>query len=116
MLTNECLPAIIELQNKCLTFRRGGITMSIVEIIKTFFEFAAVVLLIIGFVNEEKVVDFEVKFARAVKIHLCNRRLRKQREAARQKAAIQKRAPSEDCFEQPVLTLMSQRKSTDRVA
>lgn len=49
------------------------------EVIRTFFEFAAVVLLIIGFINEKKVVAFEQKLARAIKIHLRNRRKRRQK-------------------------------------
>ena len=55
--------------------------MNFVEVIKTFFEFAAVVLLIVGFINEKKVFAFEQKLFRAIRIHLRNRRLRKQREA-----------------------------------
>lgn len=53
--------------------------MTFLEIIKTFLELAAVVLLIVGFINEKKVIAFEVKLARAIRIHLRNRRLRKQR-------------------------------------
>ena len=48
------------------------------EVIRTFFEFAAVVLLIVGFINEKKIIAFEVKLARAIRIHLRNRRRRKQ--------------------------------------
>lgn len=55
--------------------------MSFLEIIKTFLELSAVILLIIGFINEKKIVAFEVKLARAIRIHLRNRRLRKQRDA-----------------------------------
>ena len=92
--------------------------MTFAEIIRTVFEFAAVVLLIIGFINEKKVVAFEVKLARAIKIHLHNRRVRKQREAARVRAAVQARAP-EDVYEeeqQPVLTVVSGGKSSHQVA
>jgi len=53
--------------------------MAFSEIIRTFFEFSAVILLIIGFINEKKIVAFEVKLARAIRIHLRNHRLRKQR-------------------------------------
>ena len=49
--------------------------MTFFEILVTFFELAAVVLLIVGFINEKKVVAFEVKLARAIRIHLRNRRL-----------------------------------------
>ncbi len=91
--------------------------MAFAEIIKTFFELAAVVLLIIGFVNEKKVVAFEVKLARAIKIHLRNRRVRKQREAARQYGAkVQMRAPEDTCFEEPVLTVVEDNKNAYFVA
>lgn len=91
--------------------------MTALEIIKTFFEFAAVVLLIVGFINEKKIVAFEVKLAKAIRIHLRNRRLRKQREAQRAYAArVQARAP-EDVYEQePVLTVVSGGKSSHQVA
>ncbi len=91
--------------------------MTALEIIKTFFEFAAVVLLIVGFINEKKIVAFEVKLAKAIRIHLRNRRLRKQREAQRAYAArVQTRAP-EDVYEQePVLTVVSGGKSSHQVA
>ena len=49
------------------------------EVIRTFFELAAVVLLIIGYINEKKIIAFEVKLARAIRIHLRNRRIRKQK-------------------------------------
>ena len=106
VLTNECLLAIInhteQMFNICSA--KEDLTMAFAEIIKTFFELAAVVLLIIGFINEKKVVAFEVKLARAIRIHLRNRKLRKQREAARQYSArVQMRAPEDACFEEPVL-------------
>lgn len=86
--------------------------MAFAEIIRTFFEFAAVILLIIGFINEKKVVAFEVKLARAIKIHLRNRRLRKQREAARAyQAKAQQRAPEDVYFEEPVLTVITNESS-----
>ena len=97
-------------------FPRGGITMTFLEIIKTFFELAAVVLLIVGFINEKKVVAFEVKLARAIRIHLRNRRLRKQREAQRAYAAnVQSRAPEDVYEEAPVLTVVG-KSSSHRVA
>lgn len=90
--------------------------MTFLEIVKTFFEFAAVVLLIVGFINEKKIVAFEVKLARAIRIHLRNRRLRKQREAQRAYAArVQKRAPEDVYEEAPVLTVVG-KKSSHRVA
>ena len=91
--------------------------MAFAEIIKTFLELAAVILLIIGFVNEKKVVDFEVKLARAIRIHLRNRRIRKQREAARQYGArVQMRALEEVYFEEPVLTVVQDVQSSYFVA
>lgn len=92
--------------------------MTFLEILKTFFEFAAVVLLIVGFINEKKVVAFEVKLARAIRIHIRNYRLRKQREAQRAYAAsVQSRAPEdvEIYEEKPVLTVISN-NSSHRVA
>lgn len=92
--------------------------MTFLEIIKTFFEFAAVVLLIVGFINEKKIVAFEVKLARAIRIHLRNYRLRKQREAQRAyTASVQSRAPedAEVYEEKPVLTVIS-KNSSHRVA
>ena len=47
-------------------------------VVRTALEFVAVALLIWGFVNEKKVIAFEVKLARAIRIHLRNRRRRKQ--------------------------------------
>ncbi len=90
--------------------------MTFVEIIKTFFEFAAVVLLIVGFINEKKIIAFENKLARAIKIHLRNRRLRKQREAARAMARVQKRAPEDVYYEEPVLSVVAGKSSAHRVA
>ena len=91
--------------------------MAFTDIIRTVLEFTAVVLLIVGFINEKKVVAFEVKLARAIRIHLRNRRIRKQREAARAyRAKVQMRAPEEVYFEEPVLTVVSDNKSSYYVA
>lgn len=87
--------------------------MAFAEIVKTVFEFAAVVLLIVGFINEKKVVAFEVKLARAIKIHLRNRRLRKQREAA---ARIQSRDAGALYVEEPVFTVVHGGKNSHQVA
>ena len=38
--------------------------MDFADIIKTIFEFAAVVLLIVGFINEKKIIAFEVKLVK----------------------------------------------------
>lgn len=91
--------------------------MTFFEIVKTFLELAAVILLIVGFINEKKVIAFEVKLARAIRIHIRNHRLRKQREAQRAYAArVQARAPEDvEEAEAPVLTVVS-KKGSHRVA
>ena len=83
--------------------------MTFADIIVTTLEFLAVVLLIVGFINEKKVIAFEVKLARAIRIHLRNRRLRKQREAAKAHSVkVQARSPEiEDCEEPVVFTVIS---------
>ena len=86
--------------------------MAFAEIIKTIFEFAAVILLIVGFINEKKVVAFEVKLARAIKIHLRNRKARKAKEAA---AAYSRKVQTRDAgalyVEEPVLKVVSKKNS-----
>ncbi len=86
--------------------------MAFAEIIKTIFEFAAVILLIVGFINEKKVVAFEVKLARAIKIHLRNRKARKAKEAA---AAYSRKVQTRDAgalyVEDPVLKVVSKKNS-----
>ena len=94
--------------------------MSFFEIIVTFLEFAAVVLLIIGFINEKKIIAFEVKLARAIKIHIRNYRRRKQAEAQASYVRVQSRAPEdiediEEVAEKPVLRVISN-KNSHRVA
>ena len=97
-------------------FTKEDFTMSFVEVIKTFFEFAAVVLLIVGFINEKKVIAFEQKLFKAIRIHLRNHRIRKQREAARARASVQRRAPEDVYDEEPVFTVVEGGKSAGRVA
>ena len=88
--------------------------MAFAEVVKTVLELAAVILLIVGFINEKKVVAFEVKLARAIRIHLRNRRLRKQREAA---AKIQSRdAGALYVEEKPVFVVMQGNKNSHKVA
>lgn len=53
--------------------------MSAVEFWKTFFEFAAVVALIIGFINEKKVVAFEKRLAAAIRVYVRARRAERNR-------------------------------------
>ncbi len=95
--------------------------MSFFEILVTFLEFAAVVLLIVGFINEKKIIAFEVKLARAIMIHIRNYRRRKQAEAQMAYASrVQARAPEdveelEEAEEKPVLRVISN-KNSHRVA
>ena len=93
--------------------------MTFLEIIKTFFELAAVVLLIVGFINEKKIIAFEVKLVRAIRIHIRNYRRRKQAEAQAAYVRVQSRAPEdieeiEEVAEKPVLRVIS--NSSHRVA
>ncbi len=104
VLTNECSPAIIKLVRTNVSFKED-FTMALSDIILTVFEFAAVVLLIVGFINEKKIIAFEVKLARAIRIHLRNRRVRKQRELAAAHANAQKRAPADEIEETPVISI-----------
>ena len=86
----------------------------------TFLEFAAVVLLIVGFINEKKIIAFEVKLVRAIMIHIRNYRRRKQAEAQAAYVRVQSRAPedieeAEEVAERPVLRVISN-NSSHRVA
>ena len=90
--------------------------MTFADIITTVLEFAAVILLIVGFINEKKVVAFEVKLARAIRIHLRNRRIRKQREKAAVRTRVQPRAIEEFYEEEPVLTLVQGSGKAHQVA
>ena len=94
--------------------------MTFLEIMVTFLEFAAVVLLIVGFINEKKIIAFEVKLARAIMIHIRNYRRRKQAQARMAYANVQSRAPedieeAEEVAERPVLRVISN-NSSHRVA
>lgn len=94
--------------------------MSFFEIIVTFLELAAVVLLIVGFINEKKIIAFEVKLAKAIAIHIRNYRRRKQAQAHMAYASVQSRAPEdiedvEETAEKPVLRVISN-NSSHRVA
>ena len=90
--------------------------MTFADIIVTTLEFLAVVLLIVGFINEKKVIAFEVKLARAIRIHLRNRRLRKQKEKAAMRARVQSRAVEDFYEEEPVFTLINGTGSAHQVA
>lgn len=69
--------------------------MTLAMTIRSIIELAAVILLIIGFINEKKLVAFEVQLSKAIRIHLRNRRIRKQREFARECSLAQRRAPAD---------------------
>ncbi len=90
--------------------------MSFSDIMLTFFEFTAVVLLIIGFINEKKFVAFEEKLARAIRIHMRNRRLRKQREIAAAHANAQMRAPADPVEETPIISITDRKIKNFHVA
>lgn len=90
--------------------------MAFADIIRTVFEFTAVILLIVGFINEKKVIAFEAKLARAIKIHLRNRRRRKQAEIARAYASSQSRAPADIEEVAPVIAISEAKKFVNHVA
>ena len=90
--------------------------MAFADIFRTVLEFTAVVLLIVGFINEKKVVAFEVKLARAIRIHLRNRRRRKQAEVARAYANAQSRAPADVEEIAPVISITEAKKFVNHVA
>lgn len=90
--------------------------MAFADILRTVLEFTAVVLLIVGFINEKKVVAFEVKLARAIRIHLRNRRRRKQAEIARAYANAQSRAPADVEEIAPVISITEAKKFVNHVA
>lgn len=90
--------------------------MAFTDIIRTFFEFSAVVLLIVGFINEKKIAAFEAKLFRAIRIHLRNRRRRKQAEIARAYANAQTRAPADVEEIAPVISITEAKKFVNHVA
>lgn len=89
------------------------------DVIRTVFEFLAIVLAIVGLIYEKKVIAFEDMLVRAFKAYRRTRRNKKQRELARQRANmhIQSRAP-EDLPEDevPALTLITKVGRSHRVA
>lgn len=90
--------------------------MAFSDIILSFFEFAAVILLIVGFFNEKKIAAFEAKLARAIRIHIRNYRRRKQRELAMVHANAQKRAPADVYEEAPVISILEAKNRNTYVA
>ncbi|MBQ9850821.1 MAG: hypothetical protein IJO36_08985 [Clostridia bacterium] len=90
--------------------------MAFTDIILTLFEASAVILLIIGFIHEEKVAAFEAKLARAIRIHIRNHRRRKQRELAMAHANAQKRSPADAVEEAPVISILDGKVKNFHVA
>lgn len=90
--------------------------MAYSDIILSFFEMAAIVLLIVGFINEKKIAAFEAKLARAIRIHIRNHRRRKQRELAMAQAKIQTRAPADIYEETAVFSIVDGKKINCNVA
>ncbi len=97
---------------------KGGFTMAFTNIILSFFEMAAIVLLVVGFINEKKIAAFEAKLARAIRIHIRNHRRRKQRELAmaQAQAKIQTRAPADVYEETAVYSIADGKKINFNVA
>ena len=73
----------------------------------SFFELAAVVLLIVGFINEKKVIAFEAKLFRAIRIHIRNRKVRKHNEMVLERRRAQSRAAVSSAASQPVVCMAS---------
>ena len=90
--------------------------MAFLDIILSFFEFLAVILLIVGFFNEKKIVAFEAKLARAIRIHIRNYRRRKQRELAMAHSNAQKRAPADVYEEAQVISILEAKNRNTHVA
>lgn len=91
-------------------------TMTLSLIIRSLFEFAAVILVIAGLINEKKLIDFEAKLFRAIRIHIRNHRRRKQYEKLRAQRSIQSRAPADLPEETVSVTVVSGREAFHRVA
>ena len=90
--------------------------MTLALIIRSLFEFVAVVLAIAGFVKREELLDFENKLFRAIGIHWRNYRRRKQREKTRAARQIQSRAPADLPEEEIAVTVVSSAPAIHRVA
>ncbi len=90
--------------------------MTSLHIFLSFFELAAIVLLIVGFINEKKIAAFEAKLARAIRIHIRNYRRRKQRELAMAQAKVQTRAPADAYEEATVISIVDGKQINRNVA
>lgn len=85
-------------------------------IFRSFLEFAAIVLVIVGFVYERKIAAFENKLFRAIGIHIRNYRRRKAHEAMLARQAVQSRAPAAEPEEEIAITVVSGKSTSHRVA
>lgn len=90
--------------------------MTLALIIKSLLELAAVVLLIVGFINEKKIIAFEAKLFRAIKIHIRNYRRRKALELAKQQVKVQSRAPADEPETETVVCVVRGKGGSTQVA
>lgn len=90
--------------------------MTAALIIRSIFEFAAIVLVIAGFINEKKLIDFETRLFRAIRIHIKNHRKRKAYEAKATTRKIQSRAPAAEPEQTVCVTVVTGKKAIHRVA
>ena len=75
--------------------------MSVLIAAQSAIELIAVVLLIWGFINEDKFIAFEDKLARAIAIHIRNRRRRKAAEHRRLVEQQKQQIPAKPVFAPP---------------
>ena len=90
--------------------------MTLALVIRSVFEFAAVVLAIAGFIKREELLDFENKLFRAIGIHWRNYRRRRQYEKKHSAREIQSRAPADLPEEEIAVTVVSAPVTIHRVA
>lgn len=96
--------------------------MSNIDIIRTAFEFAAAVAVVLCFVFEKRLIKFENNVARLIKAIVRNYKANKQQKAAfaYSSANVQSRAPAdaEDDFKDDysAFTVIKGGKSSERVA
>ncbi len=88
--------------------------MTLGTAILSFFELAAVILLIVGFIYEKKVIAFEVKLARAIRIHIKNRKVRKHNEMVLERRRAQSRAAVSSAASQPVVCMAAVSKKSGK--
>ncbi len=90
--------------------------MTFAMIIRTAFELSAIILLLVGLLNEKKVIAFENKLFRAIRINYRNYRRRKAHEAAVKRGLGQKRAPAADREATARVSVVRCKKSRSQVA